>query len=296
MPNIFSDFIQNKGLYDNIEITKDNLDMLIDLVGGNVKIDEYCIHCKAKRVFSMHPIETKSMVIDRNEYHFPLAEKLNEIKKKAYFNNNQSTIKWDWNDDQTIKYTRLMCFSFYCSMCDEHKIDYIVRTDGNKMTKIGQYPSTASLTFPELDTYKKIIDIDMMKELKLALGLYANGVGAGSYVYLRRIFENILDLAKDKAIKNNELSEEEYKKARMNEKIQMLKEYLPKAINDNKQIYGIVSKGIHELSEEDCIKHFPVLKTCIFMILKQWNDISEREKLEKEMLKSLNDINSKLSK
>lgn len=54
--NIFGDFLVNKGLYDEIEITEDNIYELADLVGGHVKIDIYCPKCKESRVFSCETI------------------------------------------------------------------------------------------------------------------------------------------------------------------------------------------------------------------------------------------------
>ena len=59
---------------------------------------------------------------------------------------------------------------------------------------------------------------------------------------------------------------------------------------DNKPIYGIVSKGIHELSEEDCIRYFPVLRDCIYAILQQWEEKRKREERENQLQKSLLDI------
>ena len=50
--NVFGDFLVNKGLYDEIEITKDNIYELADLIGGHVKIDIYCPKCRESRVFS----------------------------------------------------------------------------------------------------------------------------------------------------------------------------------------------------------------------------------------------------
>ena len=41
--------------------------------------------------------------------------------------------------------------------------------------------------------------------------------------------------------------------------------YLPDMLTSNSTIYGIISKGIHELSEDDCITYFPVLQECIFL-------------------------------
>ena len=57
MSNCFADFLQQSGLYDTIEINRDNITDLCDLIGGRVKISEYCSECKEDRVFSMQPIE-----------------------------------------------------------------------------------------------------------------------------------------------------------------------------------------------------------------------------------------------
>jgi hypothetical protein len=46
-------------------------------------------------------------------------------------------------------------------------------------------------------------------------------------------------------------------------------------------MYGILSKGIHELSEEDCLKAFPAVKIGIEIILDaKLHAEAERKKLE----------------
>ena len=65
----------------------------------------------------------------------------------------------------------------------------------------------------------------------------------------------------------------------------MLKDYLPPFLTSNKTLYGVVSKGIHELSEKDCILYFPVVRDCIFMILDQWEEMRKKEAKEKEVQK-----------
>lgn len=60
-------------------------------------------------------------------------------------------------------------------------------------------PSVADTTFPELDAYKHVISKEYRKELGTAIGLFASGVGAGSYVYLRRILERLVYQAKETA-------------------------------------------------------------------------------------------------
>ncbi len=171
-----------------------------------------------------------------------------------------------------------------------NKLDYVVITDGYKFKKVGQFPSVADLSFPELKEYNKILSKDDLKEFKRAIGLHAQGIGVGSYVYLRRIFERIIDTAKGKAISEGTIDEQTYKDSRVDERIKMLANYLPKALVDNPVFYGIVSKGIHELSEEDCILYFPVLKDFIFMILRQWEQIRKDEEATKQLQASLSKI------
>ena len=79
------------------------------------------------------------------------------------------------------------------------------------------------------------------------------------------------------------IDNEMFERARVAEKIKMLEGYLPDIPVKNATIYGILSKGIRELSEEECQKYFPVVKECIYQILGMWE--SERE--EKGLMKML---------
>ena len=45
----------------------------------------------------------------------------------------------------------------------------------------------------------------------------------------------------------------DFQKLRVPERIGFLKDYLPDFLVKNKQVYGILSEGIHELTEEDCL-------------------------------------------
>ena len=70
----------------------------------------------------------------------------------------------------------------------------------------------------------------------------------------------------------------------------MLKDALPEILVGNSTVYGIVSKGIHELSEEDCISYFPILKEYIFSIAEEWEAIRVRKLRQKEMNSALSRI------
>jgi hypothetical protein len=59
------------------------------------------------------------------------------------------------------------------------------------------------------------------------------------------------------------LSSDEFAPLHFDQKIEVLHGYLPQLLVDNKNLYGIVSKGIHELSEEECLTMFPCIRTGI---------------------------------
>ena len=292
--NVFGDFLVNKGLYDEIDITKDNIYELADLVGGHVKISIYCPKCGESRVFSCENIpnywyDVHDEIKENSlEDEIVLWQQIQDKRKSQCPEDSQKT--WTWNNCSLKDSTRLMVFKFVCAMDSTHHLDYIVLTNENRMKKIGQYPSVADLTFPELKEYRKIMTKDDEKEFKRAIGLYASGIGIGSFVYLRRIFERIIAKAGQKAIADGKIQEDEFSNARVNEKIKMLSEYLPKVLTNNKVSYGIISKGIHELNEKECIDYFPIMQSLIIMILRQWEKMRRDEEEEKKISAKLSQI------
>lgn len=285
--NVFANFLQTAGLYDSMKISEDNIEDLILLLDGKVRISAYCKECKEKRVFSMKPyIHFEDD--DTGCYSQKLSEEVFGLQKSYILENTLSpngSVKkqntaWRWKNWQIEEVSRVLVFQFVCSMNEEHHLDYIVLTTDNCMMKIGQYPSVADMTFPELDAYKHVISKEDRKELGTAIGLFANGVGAGSYVYLRRILERLVYKAKEAAA--DVIDNEMFEQARVAERIKMLEGYLPDILVKNTTIYGILSKGIHELSEEECREYFPVVKECIYQILGMWE--SERKNRLMKML------------
>lgn len=66
--------------------------------------------------------------------------------------------------------------------------------------KVGQFPPLADLTREDTKKYRKILSKDDYSDLNRAIGLNSHGVGAGSLIYLRRVFENLIKKAYDKSI------------------------------------------------------------------------------------------------
>lgn len=159
--------------------------------------------------------------------------------------------------------------TFRCSRNSLHQLYFIFKINKAERTveKIGQYPSLATLSVYDVRQYQTVLEKDIFRELTKAIGLAAHGVGIGSFVYLRRIFEGLVEKAHVEATVQPSWDEELYGKSRMGEKIGLLADYLPSFLVDNKSMYGILSKGIHELSEEECLAAFPVVKVGIEIIL-----------------------------
>lgn len=282
------------------EITPGNISELIDLIAGNVRIDSYCSECGSNRVFSMNPItfmvNNKGQLCDEN-----LAAYLQHFQKAQasapfFGGETRSDQNWFWSNWPCCKATRVIHFPFVCSMDETHHLDYVILTQGNIMLKIGQYPSVADLSFPELKEFRKVVSADDLKELRKAIGLHAQGIGVGAFVYVRRIFERLIDKAKELAIADGNIDKTEYLESHVAERISLLKNYLPDTIVQNKTFYSIVSKGIHELSEEDCIAYFPVMREGIMLILRQWRAKQDEAETARNLATSLSKITANISK
>ncbi|MEO9892455.1 hypothetical protein [Aurantibacter sp.] len=161
--------------------------------------------------------------------------------------------------------------------------------------KIGQYPTLADLEIGKYKKYSKVISKNDLSEFNKAIGLVTHGVGVGSFVYLRRIFENLIEKYHQKAKKEKDWDEEKYIQSKgMSEKVSLLKNYLPELVVKYKKLYGIVSKGIHQLKEQECLEYFPVLKDAIILILEKDYLKKEIEETEKNIESNLASIASKL--
>jgi len=155
------------------------------------------------------------------------------------------------------------------------------------MRKVSQFPSMADLQLFDIEKYRKVLK-NLHKDYRMALGLYASGVGAGSLVYLRRILETIIEEVHQECKVDPNWNEDDYQHSRFNEKIELLekqgKEIFPSELKPIKnKIYGVLSKGIHESSEDDCKSVFPCLKDAIDLFLDAKIAKLERAKKIKEM-------------
>lgn len=187
---------------------------------------------------------------------------------------------------------------FYCSRNREHLIYFLfLIEDVNSkycLTKVGQFPSVADLAQGELKKYRNMLGEERYKEFRTSIGLFSHGIGVGSFVYLRRIFEGLVEDAHQQAILDVNWDEEVYKKSHWDEKIKLLKSRLPDFLSENPNIYSILSKGIHALSEKECLRYFDGVKIGIEMILDEKLAEAEKRKKAEEARQAISSAHSEL--
>lgn len=299
MSNEIASFIVSAGLYDRIAITEQNIQQLISVVKGEERIDVFCPYCKAKRVFNMRPVIVPTYVDSNNNSAHLLGSTL-WVEQHMIANSRlpgpltqrHAPRAWTWKT-QAGEGVRVFIQKCYCAMDENHHLDYVLLSENDNLIKIGQYPSVADLDFPELREYRKVFSDEDMRELKRAIGLHAQGIGVGAFVYLRRILERMVVKVMDEAINQGKVSAD-IRQERFNDKLKALQDYLPDVLCSNPVIYGILSKGVHELSEEECLRGFPVVKQCIILILDEWEEKRRKTAAKAELGKALAKLTSSL--
>ncbi len=250
--------------YDISELSKEDI-FRIEFFEGS--LDAYCIDCKNASIFE-----------GKSEYNKPIYRGGVPIPIR----NTEEAIRNLEEKDAHLD--RSFEIEMNCSRNKDHRILFFFLVRNDNLIKVGQYPSIADFELPKLNRFRSILDKKQRKEFARAIGLSAHGVGVGSFVYLRRIFEFLIEKAHQEIKKKEkDWNEAEYHKKRMDEKIPILENYLPLALVENARLYSILSKGIHLLEEDECLKYFEVIKGAIDLILEEELEKTEKEKNAKRL-------------
>ena len=273
------ELLVNKGLYSQVDYCADDLPLFEQYFGlkprGSFKT--YCPHCNDSSVFEITDFERRQSS-SRIPLTMPIVGKTEDIKYIVSTNEEKIRI-YQWN---------IYTVFAVCAL-DHTQLTFVLLITETQIIKIGQFPSYADLEKPELKKYAKLLGSEFVN-LRKAIGLVSHGVGIGSFVYLRRIIEKLVCEVFCEHTEQLSIPEEDFFKLRFDEKINIVSDYLPRFLVENKKIYGIVSKGIHELNEEDCINSFDIIEKSIELILDE--RLAEQEKAEKmkSLSKELNEL------
>ncbi len=237
-------FLFELPLYAMYHLGSDDQGLVAELYSqGKTTVDGHCVQCGREATFDVYG------------QHLSL-ESLHKLKSRF----------------------ALDMMSISCTRVENHKVHYWFLIRNMVVQKIGQFPSLADIANDEVRVYRKLMPADMASEFHKAVGLAAHGVGVGSFVYLRRIFERLIQRRFDEFKVTEGWDATNFRQARMEDKIATLKGHLPEFLVTNRKIYSILSIGIHELSEQDCLGFFDVMRRSIIMILE--DDRKAREERE----------------
>lgn len=273
LPGVHEFFI-NTSLYDAFPVSDSNKKELFELLYYAGVIDNYCPECGQKSVFRGEDNRPKYSGGHMHGH---------KVANGSY-----------WEINLIISYLTVAKV-FVCTRHNEHNLTFYIRVKNEMVQKIGQFPSVADLNSFGISKFKKILGKELYSEFNRAIGLFSHGIGVGSFVYLRRIMENfIITPAYEMAKLEPGWNEEAYGKLRVAEKIKELKKFLPNYLVQNAALYSIISKGIHELTEEECKAYFPVLRECMEYVLTELQAQKEMEEKKKELTQMIGKIAGQL--
>lgn len=239
-------------------------------------IDGFCPYCQKMATFSAIPYEDCS-----SEYLVQRSSKRTTWNFRAFV--------YSMNN-------RIYSLCYECTRNKNHRVAYVFFLTKGKITKIGQYPSMSEGLIPKYKKYRSVLPVEKHKELIKGIRLISHDVGIGAFVYLRRIFEHLIEEAHQTAIDDTDWDNDAFIKARMDDKIQLLQHHLPSFLVENRKLYGILSKGVHELSEQECLSYFDAVKVAIELILDEKLEQKERKEKIKAATASLSKIQADLKK
>ena len=259
-------------LYSEIDLGNDeDAEKVYECISYTGTVDAYCVWCGKESIFNT----TESIHIEpewRSQYS-------KETPLEAWLSKG--------NGIQRVVHS--------CTRASGHNYFAYYLKEDNFFVKFGQFPSAADFQIPLAERYRKILGEVQYKEMTRGIGLAAHGVGIGSFVYLRRVFENLIEEAHKLSVEDGDFDNDSYKKARMDERIEMLKNHLPGFLVENKALYSILSKGIHELTEDECLQYYEAVKIGIEQILDEKITQSEKEEKAKRAKEAIQNAHGNLN-
>lgn len=267
-----------------------NFSFIKSIIFTKTEVIEYCPMCGNKEIVYLVgkevPEELMRNLILEHSYMWE-----NEECAYAY---DSALSKWkqrlSFFREKYLDQHRNFTVAAKCKKVHEFQATFHV-TDDWDLIKIGQYPSRMEFE-RYIKEYNKVLSKENNRELNSAVGLAAHGIGAGAYVYLRRVFERLVFDIFNKEYKG-EITLEQFNSEKMEDKLKILNIHFNDTIN-KKLLYGILSKGIHELEETECREYFNVVLQALLIILEDRFEKNEKIKREKEIAKLINDVHGKL--
>jgi hypothetical protein len=291
----FSKLVREGSLYAPQTFTNFDLGIVATAIGlFGLRIDLDCPECNRTSTFVL-PVVTAVEIAETDKAFAALAALSAKPEPITKANQLMDVSRW---------------LEFRCARHQQHKVIFILNIEPIKTAhgvrpankelsfyscvKIGQFPEHAELVAGRFRTISKIADRIDAVELRRAAGLMSHDVAIGAFVYLRRVFERIIDGAWKRALESGDKLPDPTK-LRMADKIAVLKAHLPAIVARHAKAYGILSQGLHELSEAQCAEVYPVLEGSIIAMLEDIHAQAEKLKREKVLAAQLDKVSHSLN-
>lgn len=285
----------NLEINESITISENNIETIFNFIIDRSAYDYYCNSCNKIKTYIQN--QKQSVIIDCtfnsneaiNMYNPKLNDKVINYEKSEYsaFSNNSSSITIYESNSRFFILKKLQC-----PTCDE-KLIMIFLYEKNSITKIYQSFISDIIKDEDIQQFKKmkLLNEKDLNELNNANKCKKMGMNIASFVYMRRIFENILQRIYEEhqseiTIKD---SSKKFTDLFVKDKVKLLKPYLPILMNEEVssskyiKLYKLLSEGIHKLNEDICESLYTIIKELLLMILEK----EVQEKKNKENLAEL---------
>lgn len=287
---------------DEVIILDNNKQQLLWLLQDTTPMDYYCDDCDKSKTFMQNRLKSVATTSKYNGL-----ESLNMFKLTM----EEDKIKYSDSLYSSTTSNELYLFSnmnlyifkeFKCPSC-EKRIVMIFDYDGKSIKKIYQSYQNTLINEDEMKRFKKLklLDENDILELSKANKCKTLGMSIASFVYLRRVFENMLDKIynREKEKIKLEKTKVEFSSLPIKEKVSLLKAYLPTLLNEKSsnakygELYKILSEGIHNLDEKTCDSLFNFLIELILLILEKEQSMKKEEQYLKQLSQTYNTIFNK---
>ncbi len=281
------------------EIDKNEINRLLKYLNiDNGKVITNCVWCNKEFSFNY---QYKLYMLDNNgditiessiriAYEENIGINIQIYSGKVYGVESNIILK-----DKLIEKNYYVTYYFSCNNIPNHiyNMTILLRVDRDKITvtKVGQYPSILSVKGFDFDKFKKQLKkYNAYEDYKNADLSMANNFFAGAYTYLRRVYEKQLNfyVDKDKPTLEDNKTETKIKAVKKN--------FDPRIHEHLKNLYSILSVGIHELDEEESQMYYEYLKMMIDMQLQYEKSKDDEDKQTKTLSTKISNIVNKLNK
>ena len=257
MTEKLADLLKNKGVYSKTSsCTFERFLHVCYRDNAPKSLDLSCPKCKVDKTFI-----------------FVRSEELNSLGTLEYSNGKTN-----------ITAGRIKVLIYECPSCGERLL-FLLYFDGTCIVKIAQYPSLYDVSRDELKKYQKngLLEDDSFSQLYKAELCASSSYYIAAYTYMRRVYETMLLSVFDQNKDEIGLTEDDFRKLHSDKKLEAIKDYL--AIDDEiyLPLYGLLSAGIHAMTEEQCCEDYNVLKPILLDILAEQKAKKEKESKRKEL-------------